>query len=66
MGYPDLIRFLWSITTTFFNTADLVLNFFSTEIEFLGTSFSCFELIFGAGIVTYLGYSITKWLLPFN
>lgn len=64
MEYPDLIRFLWSITETFLNSTDRLLFFFSERINVLGTTFTRFDLIFGAGLIVCLGYTIAKWFVP--
>lgn len=64
MEWPDLVRFLWRVTQVFLNVSDRILFFFSEELNFFGTTFTRFDLIFGVGLISYLGYAITKWLLP--
>lgn len=47
----------------FYNTLSSFFTFFFTPFDSIFGSLSWFEILFGAGLVVYIGYQFAKWLI---
>ena len=59
----NVFKFLYELSLTLKTSMQDVYGWLVTEITFLGTTYSMYEVLFGGALVLVLGYAAVKFLV---
>lgn len=59
----NVFKFLYNLANTLKGSMQDVYNWLVTEITFLGTTYSMYEVLFGGALVLVLGYAAIKFVV---